>query len=179
EDDGSYKTDFVQGNFIGTDPSGRSALGNGAFGVEIDNVSYVYIGSDQANGRNVISGNAAGGIFIHGSNAGYDYLNDNLIGTQADGVSPLGNGGPGILLDGDTNNNHIGSGSPDQANTIAFNAGPGVEILQAQGNFIRANSIFANGGLGIDLAGAAANNLQTSPVLTQMASYGGLTFLTG
>ena len=71
------------------------------------------------------------------------------------------------MLDGDTNNNHIGSGSADQSNTIAFNAGPGVEILQSQGNFIRANSIFANGGLGIDLAGAAANNLQTSPVLTQ------------
>src|SRR5205823_15058937 len=103
ESDGSQKTDFIQGNFIGAGPSGGMALGNGSFGVEIDNVPYVYIGSDQRNGRNVISGNAAGGIFIHGSNTGYDYLNDNLIGTQVDGVSPLGNGGPGVLLDGGAN----------------------------------------------------------------------------
>ena len=48
------------------------------------------------------------GIFIHGSQAISNGVTNNLIGTQADGVGPLGNGGPGVLLDGDASNNSIG-----------------------------------------------------------------------
>jgi CSLREA domain-containing protein len=188
----------VEGNFIGTDLTGTVALGNGSFGVVIDNSSGSsvdntanFIGSSQPNGRNVISGNAAGGIFIHSSDPSGRFVKNNLIGTQADGVSPLGNGGPGVLLDGDTTFNSIGASSPDQGNTIAFNVGAGVEILKATKNSVLTNSIFANGGLGIDLGGdgvspndaddsdTGSNDLQNFPVLTRVVSYGGHTYLTG
>ena len=178
---------IVASDFIGTDFTGTTALGNGSFGLEIDNSSDNIIGFSLEDGRNIISANVAGGIFIHGSAATDNQLNANLIGTQADGVSPLGNGGPGLLLDDGAGFNNIGSGQLDQSNTIAFNAGAGVEILQAQTTGVQANSIFANGGLGIDLGGdgVTANDagdgdgLQNYPVLTHVASYGGLTYLTG
>jgi hypothetical protein len=41
-------------------------------------------------GGNVISGNLAGGISIHGAKAKDNQITNNFIGTQADGVSPLG-----------------------------------------------------------------------------------------
>src|SRR4029077_11560527 len=55
-------------------------------------------------------------------------------------------------------------------NTIAFNAGAGVQVGEAVGNHIRANSLFSNGAGGIDLVSAASNNAQVSPVLTSVAS---------
>jgi CSLREA domain-containing protein len=180
-----FGDNIIASDYIGTDFTGTMALGNGSFGLEIDNSSDNSIGNSADNGRNIISANAAGGIFIHGSAGADNLLIANLIGTQADGVSPLGNGGPGVLLDAGTDDNGIGSGSPDQGNIIAFNAGVGVEVLQAQNTLIQANSIFANGGLGIDLGGdgVTANDpndsdgLQNYPVLTHVASYDGRNYL--
>jgi hypothetical protein len=184
-------SDTLEGNFIGTDFTGTIALGNGAFGVEIGDSASSSIGSSNLNGRNVISGNLQGGISIQGNNAKDNLLSQNLIGTQVDGSSPLGNLGPGVLLDTGANSNRIGSGALDQGNTIAFNTGPGVDIRLAQANLVRGNAIFANGGLGIDLGGdgvttndaddsdTGGNALQNFPVLTHVASYGGRTYLTG
>ena len=189
--------DTIEGNFIGTDVSGTTAPGNGGFGIEIDNSTFNKIGSSETNGRNVISGNAAGGVFIHGGalnnglKGGFNTLTDNLIGTQADGRSPLGNAGPGVLLDDLTAFNSIGKDTPDLGNTIAFNAGAGVTVRQGRFNEISANSIFANGGLGIDLGGdgvtpndpddsdSGPNDLENIPVLTSAASYGGHTYVSG
>ncbi len=182
----------IDGNYIGTDISGAVARGNGSFGIVIDTAAsnsgeVNFIGNRQPNDRNIISGNAAGGILIEGSQASLTVVESNYIGTQVDGVSPLGNGGPGILLNDGASSNNIGTGLPDQGNSIAFNAGAGVEILAAQGYLIEANSIFANGGLGIDLGGDGvtpndpgdSDGLQNYPVLSHVASYGGLTYITG
>src|SRR5262249_19037206 len=91
--DSSFNTDLIRGDFIGTDVTGTQALGNGGFGIEVNNVTEVVIGDSSANGRNVISANSAGGISFHGKNASLNAVDNNFIGTQADGVSPLGNGG--------------------------------------------------------------------------------------
>ncbi len=189
ESDGSGE---ILGNFIGTDVSGTGALGNGSFGIVIDKLastfdSISFIGNANPSSKNVISGNAAGGIMIEGSQASFMEVESNYIGTQVDGLSPLGNGGPGILLSDGASFNNIGTSSPDQGNIIAFNAGAGVETLQSQGNHIEANSIFANSGLGIDLGGDGvtpndpndSDGLQNYPVLTHIASYGGRTYFTG
>jgi hypothetical protein len=192
---------LIAGNFIGTDASGKTAEGNGLFGVEIEKVTNDpdndgdddikednadtdndATGSGQPStidGGNVISGNLAGGISIHGSLAKNDQITSNFIGTQADGVSPLGNGGPGVVIDGGSNGNMVGS-QPKTGNTVAFNTGPGVEILKGIDNLIESNSIFANQGLGIELAsGGNANESQSAPVLASAASYGGETFVSG
>ncbi|HEV3339551.1 MAG TPA: MBG domain-containing protein, partial [Pirellulales bacterium] len=191
----------ISGNYIGTDASGKTADGNGLYGIEIedddndadndgddDNPAGRGDSDDDAgsfnqqctiDGGNVISGNLTGGIYIHGWNARFNTVTSNLIGTQADGVSPLGNGGPGILIDGG-HRDTIGGQSSSNANTIAYNAGPGVEILKSTFNQIEANSIFANQGLGIDLNSADnANDSQPAPVLASAVSYNATTFVSG
>jgi CSLREA domain-containing protein len=187
----------IVGNYLGAGPSGTAAEGNGLYGCEIENNTD---SSDEeqdsgspstVDGGNVISGNVAGGIFIHGIGASDNFVTSNFIGTQADGVSPLGNGGPGVLIGDGARGNDIGFHAADEGNTIAFNAGPGVDVLQGSGNLIEANSIFANRALGIDLGGdgvtsndpddtdAGPNDLQNFPVLASAVSYGGRTFISG
>jgi parallel beta-helix repeat protein len=200
----------IVGDYIGTDASGKVAEGNGLYGVEIED-DLQSTGDDDddddddgedddedaggpqpggpstVDGGNVISGNTAGGIFIHGLGATGNFVVDNFVGTQADGVSPLGNGGPGVLIGDGATGNDLGFRSADNANTIAFNAGPGVEVLSGGGNLIEANSIFANQGLGIDLGGDGVtpndtgdtDGLQNYPVLASAVSYGGRTFISG
>ena len=75
-------------------------------------------------------------------------------------------------------NCQIGGETPDAANVVAFNGGPGVQVAFGSGIWIAGNSIFENSGLGIDLGGAGVtpndlndtdigvNNLQNFPVLT-------------
>lgn len=84
----------VEGNFIGTDVSGTQAIGNQETGIHISGGNGTVLGGTNPGLRNVISGNYDGvslgccGNFVQG----------NFIGTQADGVSPLGNRHDGVIL---------------------------------------------------------------------------------
>ena len=51
--------------------------------------------------------------------------------------------GPACLLQAGAGGNAIGDGSLPDANTIAFNTGAGVLVLQSPGNSILTNSIFS------------------------------------
>ncbi|HWB10980.1 MAG TPA: Calx-beta domain-containing protein [Pirellulales bacterium] len=184
----------IVGNYLGVDTSGRVVAPNGLYGIEIENNTDSSDDDEEDSGSpstvdkgNIVSGNLAGGIFIHGVGASGNFVAGNFIGTQSDGVSPLGNGGPGVLIGDGASGNDIGFRSADEGNTIAFNAGPGVDVLQGSGNLIEANSIFANQDLGIDLGGDGVtpndpgdtDGLQNYPVLMSAASYGGRTFISG
>jgi hypothetical protein len=186
----------MEGNFIGTDPSGTKAQGivNGT-GVVIDDGSGVTnntVGGSVA-ARNLISGNNGPGIalFFKG-NAVYG----NLVGTQRDGKSPLGNTWSGLYISGD--NNAVGKAAASYANTIAFNEHQGVYVPSyngesSVGNSIISNSIFSNGLIGTELgngegptpndvgdADAGSNNLQNYPVLSSaMKSTTGKTTVKG
>ncbi len=91
---------LIQGNYIGTDKSGTSALGN-YIGIANNNgvVSNDTIGGTTAGAGNVISGNAGDAIFLGGDQ---DLIEGNLIGTTATGLAALGNG-QGIYLTGSDN----------------------------------------------------------------------------
>ncbi len=167
----------VEGNFIGTDVNGTAAVPNQGAGVVITTAPDNAIGGATAAQGNVISGNAREGVVILGTDATGNSLRHNLIGTQADGTSALGNGLHGVSLAGDPSDNAIGEGSV--GNTIAYNGGDGVVTFSGTGNQILDNSIFDNDELGIDLGDdnavtsnddddpdAGANNLQNFPVLT-------------
>jgi CSLREA domain-containing protein len=172
----------VQGNFIGTDPSGTQGLGNGFSGVDhgLGGAGSV-IGGTSPGARNLISGNNGVGV-ASGQDNGHVVVQGNLIGTQRDGVSPLGNSGSGVGVGGFAASHTIGGTTPAAANTMAFNGGDGVAVdKDARSNHsqrILSNSIFSNAGLGIDLADdgrtandlddadTGANNLQNYPVLT-------------
>lgn len=119
-------------------------------------------------------------------------MQGNLIGTQRDGTSPLGNLGEGVYVD--SPNNTIGGTRLGQANVISSNGADGVFVedvgVDNTGNRISANSIYSNGGLGIDLRGGTenaagatkndpkdpdtgANDLQNKPVITSAVSASG------
>ena len=59
----------IEGNYIGTDPTGTIARGNGGFGVDLQNNFVNKIGGTAAGQGNVISGNALGGINAAGGSS--------------------------------------------------------------------------------------------------------------
>jgi CSLREA domain-containing protein len=172
----------VEGNFIGTDPSGTLDRGNGSFGGVFVYGSNNTTGGATRDKRNVISGNGGTGVRLYFGNG--NRVQGNYIGTKKDGTSPLGNDTSGVAMV-DAANNTIGGISGPEANVIAFNGGAGVVLKHLStgvagtfGNAILRNSIFSNTGLGIDLNGdgrtandpgdadPGENNLQNFPVIT-------------
>jgi hypothetical protein len=174
----------VQGNDVGTDLTGTTALGNQVNGVNINDVdigsgtAHNLIGGISPAARNVISGNARHGISIAGSRASGNRVQGNDIGTDATGRVALGNGGNGVALAGGANDNTIGGTAPGAANAIAFNVLDGVLIDTGTGNAVLRNAIFANGGQGIELL-HGGNNDQPAPVLTAASSGGGVLTVQG
>ena len=89
----------IVGNFIGTNPTGTSRSPNGTFpvsgdGILIQNASNNDIGSANVADRNVVSGNAIGGIHIAGTlttPASGNQIQGNFVGVAADGLSSVGN----------------------------------------------------------------------------------------
>ena len=141
----------IEGNFLGTDASGTIALGNEDNAINIESGSNDnLIGGTAPSARNVISGNGNVALFV--ATAG-NIIQGNYIGTQRDGMRPLGNlQGVGFVAVGNANNNLVGGTAPGAGNIIAFNGIQGVvgEVAAGTGNAILGNSIFGNGGLGID-----------------------------
>lgn len=84
----------IRGCHIGVRPDGRTAAGNGGFGVATFGEQTVIGGSYAA--RNVISGNGGGGILATGTAA----VAANRIGTDAAGTAAIANRGPGIRATG-------------------------------------------------------------------------------
>ena len=93
----------VAGNYIGTDATGTVAVGNKGSGVGLDQGSGNVIGDTTPGGGNVISGNGFSGIEFYDGSDGNTVVN-NLIGTAANGVSPLGNGQHGVFFYGPNSN---------------------------------------------------------------------------
>lgn len=136
----------VSGNYIGTNAAGTAAVGNDYDGVYISGAAF-------GNGvySNVISGNGSVGVEAYMNTPGVrgPTVMSNLIGTAADGTTPLGNGWTGVALNGV-------DWSSVMNNTIAYNGGLGVSVYLGTSNRISANSIYSNYdgspyGLGIDL----------------------------
>jgi len=148
----------VQGNYIGTDKDGATALGNHANGVTISFCPGNIIGGLTAGSGNLISGNFTNGVEIWGSNATGNEVQRNLIGTDRYGTADLGNSNHGVSIS--ASDNILGGTGPESSNVIAFNDDDGVHVSSGTGNSILGNSLFSNGDLGIDLGldGVTAND---------------------
>ena len=144
----------IQGNLIGTNASGTSAFPNGQYGVLFDNSDDAVIGGTNPGERNIISANATGGISIADSNNAA--VLGNYIGTAADGVSPLGNSGDGISIQGTSVNAVIGGTNPGERNIIAFNDGYGISSTGDPAYdtlfSVLGNSVYSNAYRGIALS---------------------------
>ncbi len=179
---------LVQGNFIGLNPDGISTSAND-IGVQFADSPLNVVGGSEA-ARNFIVGNAAQGVLIDGTGSVSNRVEGNFIGVRPDGAV-AGNGGPGILLSGGSDN-VIGApratppgqlslqGIPPATgvmNAIAANLGAGIEVVAGVRNSLRRNLVYSNRDLAIDLAGDGVtdndvldgdpgpNNLQNFPVI--------------
>lgn len=185
--DGPSSTgNLIQGNFLGTDTTGTSALGNN-YGV------WIWDASNTTIAGNLISGNSWAGVRILGKNTSAfettTLVQGNRIGTDASGTSALGNLQAGVEIW--ATGNTIGGHAPGAGNLIAFNGRAGVSVVGGTRNAVAANRIVANGGLGIDLGddGATANDsgdgdeganhLQNYPVLTSVTTGSSGTMVSG
>ena len=174
----------IANNLIGLDLAGTGPSPNGQAGILATAAGGVTSGENRISG-NTIGGNTSPGIQL--DQAGNSIV-DNYIGTAGDHVSPLGNS-IGILA-------RIGpqqiGGSQQDPNTIAYNDGAGVAIVDppdstiyTSGVDVADNSIFGNGGLGIDLGDDGVtqnhpldstpgpNGFTNFPVLTTASSANG------
>lgn len=134
------RSNVVQGNLIGTDSSGTTAVPNNFAGVTLTDAVGNTIGGGVA-ARNIISGNRQEGIFL-GANSRSNLVQGNFIGTQIGGTAALGNTASGIALN-NAPNNFIGSSTAGAGNVISGNGYLGIWFINANatGNQVRGNLI--------------------------------------
>jgi CSLREA domain-containing protein len=147
-------SNIIEGNFIGTDPTGLIDLGNGGDGFVTDSSIVTILSNLNTIGgltpaaRNVISGNGANGInMFFGSG---NFVRGNIVGLAADGITDLGNEGAGIISNFSSNNT-IGGAAFEARNIVSGNRTIGI-VLQSGGgvNFIQGNYV------GTDVSGTVA-----------------------
>lgn len=140
----------VLGNFIGTDVTGKYALGNADQGILIVGAPDNIIGGMTTGARNIISGNGRG-VEIDGISASGNIVQGNYIGTDNTGTADLGNSGDGVTISG-APNNLIGGAMSGMSNVISGNEGAGIRINgeSATGNLVQGNYI------GVDATGSSA-----------------------
>mgnify|MGYP002344038766 CR=1 FL=1 len=162
----------IQGNNIGTNALGTVAIGNDDSGVIVINSTGTIIGGSSANEGNVLSGSLSEyGIFAI-SSSGLE-IEGNFVGTDRTGTIDLANFDGGIRFDFGAGGSSIGGSGAGDGNTIAYNTGYGVGVLNAgsSGVLISRNSIYCNTGKGIDLAGVGNTN-EPSPVINTIGNTG-------
>jgi hypothetical protein len=115
--------------------------------------------------------------------ANFNIIQGNFIGTQADGVSPLGNQLHNIDFLDTASNNLVGGTSQGGDNRIAFvqsSQYDGVRIRDGcPGNFVSRNSIFSNANLGIVIGVIPGLNTSNLVTLTDAMSDGHTTGIHG
>ncbi|MFO0879777.1 MAG: right-handed parallel beta-helix repeat-containing protein [Gemmataceae bacterium] len=138
----------IEGNFIGTDPTGMIARPNVGDGVvvpdaELATAASARIGGTSPANRNVISA-SNNGISGYGSN---HQIYGNLIGTDASGTVDLGNSLSGVTLQLGSN---LLIGLGGVGNLISGNDETGLSLEMVQNAFVRGNLI------GTDITGTLA-----------------------
>ncbi|MFH2143056.1 MAG: hypothetical protein ABIJ97_11570, partial [Bacteroidota bacterium] len=149
----SFGTDsnIVRGNYVGTDVSGTSAIGNGWSGVQInDGASFNIIGGNNPGKRNLLSGNIGAGIVISNS-SNFNQIMCNYIGTDINGTLSLGNGAEGIFIE-NSSNNIIGGSNPGEGNLISANSLLNISIRNFNSTY---NTVIGNY-IGVDVTGTVA-----------------------
>lgn len=138
---------IVQGNFIGTDVTGKVAMPNFLSGIALGAVNNTTIGGTSPNARNVISGHRQYGIDINASGRSGFIVQGNYIGTDSTGTVAMGNLQAGINL-GNTTDSVVSD------NLISGNLGYGIHLFGISASASRGTTI-RNNRIGTDVSGAA------------------------
>ncbi len=147
----------VLNNFVGTNASGNSELGNGGSGIQV-------LANNTTINNNLISGNDDNGITVGNSDTSSDGLtiNNNIIGLNDAQDAPLPNGNNSSTSGGLVCNQSSATDGDNETsvsgNTISGNAGQGIWITEncfdwdILDNYVGTNSNYANN-LGNDFDG--------------------------
>lgn len=173
----------IEGNYIGTDASGMSALPNGKSGIYLWNgavnntIGGFRPNSDCTELCNLISGNTEVGVVLYNSTTVGNTIAGNYIGIAANGTTALGNQLGGVAIGGGSSSNLIG-GNRDgvncagDCNVISGNGQSGVLIdgttnnqNRVLGNFIgtnaNGNAPIGNAQFGVDVNTNTTTSRQT------------------
>ena len=162
----------IEGNFLGTNPAGNAALGNGFAGILLNQApTNCTIGGTTPAARNLISGNDFYGISFgeDGGLGGSGHLvAGNLIGTDASGGNPLPGAQSGIDVRTTTVNLTIGGTTAAHRNVVSGNLIYGIRFRTgalgtgnvALGNYVGTNPAgdapVPNGNYGISVETSAS-----------------------
>ena len=179
----------IQGNYIGTDVTGTSALPNGQNGLHFDLAPTNVIGGALPGQGNVISGNFNDGIQLATGSSG-NLIQGNHLGVNAAGTLALRNegmgvdvlGGLGSVITGNVigGNKTYGIGLLSSPGPVAFitgnfigtdrtgslllgNGSYGV-YLTSLGNRIESNTVAHNGAAGVYVAGGQSNVITANAI---------------
>ncbi len=154
----------IEGNFIGTDAAGSSALANGT-GVSLASADNNTIGGTVPGARNLIAGNGGAGLLIN-SASDDNLVQGNLIGTDLSGTIALENSS-GVVVMGDRN--IVGGTAPAAGNLVSGNDLAGVLLSVGatenlvQGNFIGTDvtgtAPLRNGETGVTIDASSSNTI--------------------
>lgn len=171
---GVYLQDFgssnnvILGNLIGTDPTGKTGIGDSSAGVGIWNgASGNIIGGTSVAERNVLSGNKGSyGVAIGTANG--NLVAGNLIGTDVTGTNALANA-YGVGIFNGSQQNTVGGTTAGAGNVLSGNNTYAIFIsAAAAANLVQGNIVgldptgtraVPNSNIGIALFGGATNNL--------------------
>jgi len=177
---------IVQGNYIGTDASGTTALGNTNFGISLTGSNNSVIGGTAPGAGNLISANGTG-VSISGNPGFTIQVQGNLIGTDVNGTADLGNTDDGVSVNGPANfvtSVTIGGTAAGARNLISGNNGDGIELRALTGTVVQGNLIglqidgtspLGNGGAGINIVGTFNNTVGgTAPGAANRIAFNGV-----
>src|SRR5262249_8616750 len=149
----------IDHNYLGTDPTGESAVPN-AYGLWIEG------GVEDVVTNNLISGNLNHGVFLEG--VARARVSGNRIGTDAAGVFSIPNLRAGIALS-QSHDNLFGGDQPGSGTLISGNHSIGLRIdnPQSTGNLVEGNFIGTDAtgtsalgnGIGLRISNAGSNTV--------------------
>jgi CSLREA domain-containing protein len=154
---GSSGTYVVQGNVIGMDAAGTTAVSNAGGGAFVSGVASVVggttgvtVGGSCTGACNLISGNTGIGLDISSNQT----IQGNYIGTDVTGLLDRGNSGSGISSGTDNTVTTIGGTSPEARNIVSGNNNFGLGVAGISNHVIQGNYI----GVGSDGTTALGNS---------------------
>ena len=170
----------VQGNYIGLNAAGASALGNNNNGIMINGGGGNLVGG-PGNARNFISGNGVSGIFLNGGSAGLNVISNNFIGTDNSGEMVVSNVNDGITVSGAPSNTISGNVISGNGINGVYLAGAGAAGNTLTGNFIGTDvagtQALGNRSAGVTISGGAGDLIGAGNVISGNLANG--LFLTG
>jgi hypothetical protein len=145
--DGSSGGNVIEGNFIGTNVAGTTALPN--------NTGIVVFNPGNTIGGNVIVAGGTG-VELDGPNAGNNVVQGNLIGTDAAGTVALGGSALGVRLEEGAHDNTVGGTAAGAGNVISGHGVRGIDLDGSIGTDPVTGNVVAGNLIGTDVTGAIA-----------------------